>query len=49
MFDRHNIAIPADLPPGRYRIGVQVYWYGDRQPLIVGGGKYLLLDEITVH
>jgi hypothetical protein len=48
-FDRHDISIPADLPPGNYKVGVQVYWYGDRQPLSVGGNKYVTLGEIGVQ
>jgi hypothetical protein len=49
MFDRHSITIPGDLPAGRYRVGVQVYWYGDRQPLPVDGEKYAIVREIEVQ
>ncbi len=34
-FDTHTLRLPPTLPPGRYRIGVKVYWYGDQQPLPV--------------
>jgi len=52
-FDRHNIAIPADLPPGLYKIGVHVYWYGDNKPLSVTGGTanntdYAIAGQVTV-
>ncbi len=34
-FDHHNLTLPADLPPGRYAVGVKIYWYGDAKPLPV--------------
>jgi hypothetical protein len=46
-FDRHTIQIPENLPPGKYRIGVQVYWYGDRVPLPVDEGDSII-GEITI-
>src|SRR5262249_25027981 len=49
VFDRHTLSIARDLPPGLYRIGVQVYWYGDRIPLGVGGEKYAVVSEIQVE
>src|SRR5260221_11067757 len=30
-FDRHNIAIPGNLPPGEYKVGAHAYWYGDKK------------------
>ena len=36
-FDRHTLTLPADLAAGPYRIGVDVYWYGDQQRLPVSG------------
>src|SRR5258707_10323916 len=49
MFDRHNLTIPAALAPGTYRLGVQVYWYGDRKPLRVDNADYAIVGQITVH
>ncbi len=49
MFDRHTISIPRDLPPGPYKIGVQMYWYGDRVPLAVNGEKYAVIGGIQVE
>ncbi|MHB8628497.1 MAG: glycosyltransferase family 39 protein [Aggregatilineales bacterium] len=36
-FDRHTLTLPANLPPGKYQIGADVYWYGDRERLPVSG------------
>jgi Dolichyl-phosphate-mannose-protein mannosyltransferase len=47
-FDRHSLPIPRDLPPGQYRVAVQIYWYGDRVPLPVGGEKYAIIGAIQV-
>lgn len=47
-FDRHTIPIPPDMPLGTYKVGVQVYWYGDRVPLIVGGAKYAIIGEVQI-
>lgn len=48
-FDRHILTIPSDLPPGDYRIGVQVYWYGDRQPLPVNGQPYAMVGQVKIQ
>jgi hypothetical protein len=48
VFDRHTLAIPRDLPPGTYQLGVQVYWYGDRIPLPVNGQKFAILGDIKI-
>lgn len=48
-FDRHTLSLPLTLTPGTYRVGVQVYWYGDRTPLLVGTGKFTILDDILVR
>jgi hypothetical protein len=46
------MTLPANLPPGKYQIGADVYWYGDRQRLPVGGsggaGTYALLSEFQI-
>ncbi len=47
-FDRHTLALPPDLPPGTYRIGAQVYWYGDRKPLPVNRAEYAIIAEVIV-
>jgi hypothetical protein len=47
-FDRHTIPIPPDLPLGTYKVGVQVYWYGDRVPLTVAGEKYAIIGEVRL-
>jgi hypothetical protein len=47
-FDRHTIPIPPDLPLGRYKVGVQVYWFGDRVPLNVDGEKYAIIGEVKI-
>ncbi len=48
IFDRHTLTVPGDLPPDTYRIGVQVYWYGNREPLPVNGAKYAIIGEVKV-
>jgi hypothetical protein len=47
-FDRHTLTIPATLAPGIYRLGVQVYWYGDNKPLPVDNADYAIVGQITV-
>lgn len=38
VFDSRSLALAADLAPGRYTVGVKVYFYADPQPLPVQGG-----------
>jgi Dolichyl-phosphate-mannose-protein mannosyltransferase len=38
-FDRHNMMIPADLPPGVYKVGIDAYWYGDNKQLPVSAAS----------
>ncbi len=45
-FDRHTIALPTDLPTGVYKVGVDVYWYGDNQRLSVTN---LRQDSVTTQ
>ena len=52
-FDGRRLALPADLAPGRYELGVRVYWYGDGAPLPVTAperppGDYAALGTIEV-
>jgi hypothetical protein len=55
-YDTHHLALPETLPPGTYRLGLKVYWYGDRQPLPARmasqpdqpPGEYAALGEITI-
>jgi hypothetical protein len=48
QFDRHNLSIPATLAPGTYKVAVQVYWYGDRKPLLVDNANYQVVGQVTV-
>ena len=48
-FDRHTLAVPADLPPGDYRVAVRVYWFGDGVPLAVEGGDLADVAVVTVR
>jgi hypothetical protein len=52
-FDLHHLALPTALAPGSYQLGLKVYWYGDRQPLLVsqdgqGGATYVGLGTLDV-
>ncbi len=54
--DAHTVALPADLPPGRYRLEIGLYdsGTGKRLPLTAAGGvrladDRLLVDGIEVH
>ncbi|MBN1202499.1 MAG: glycosyltransferase family 39 protein [Anaerolineae bacterium] len=49
MFDRHTLALPADLPPGDYHVAVNAYWYGDLQPLVVNGEPLAEIGRVTVE
>ncbi|MBN1678889.1 MAG: glycosyltransferase family 39 protein [Anaerolineae bacterium] len=40
VFDRHTLHVPHDLAPGQYQVAVNVYWYGDLEPLAVNGQDY---------
>ncbi len=49
MFDRHELALPAGLAPGRYRVVVNTYWYGDAShPLVVNGDILSALGTIQI-
>jgi hypothetical protein len=48
MFDRHTLISPADLPDGSYTVIVNVYWYGDQQPLTVSGMDYAEIGQVVV-
>ncbi len=49
MFDRHDLAVPAGLVPGRYRVVVNAYWYGDaNNPLAVNGDIVSDLGTIQI-
>jgi hypothetical protein len=47
-FDSHTLTLPANLPPGRYDVGVKIYWYGDRKPLPVAGAEPGKADYFVV-
>jgi mannosyltransferase len=52
-FDSHRLALPPNLPPGQYQIGLKVYWYGDEKPLPVThvSGRpadYFVLRQIEI-
>lgn len=49
IFDRHSLPLAPDLLPGEYRLGVQVYWYGDPNPLDAGGERYAILGVVRVE
>jgi 4-amino-4-deoxy-L-arabinose transferase-like glycosyltransferase len=49
VFDRHTLALPPDLPPGAYTVAVNVYWYGDMQPLDAGGQTLVAVGEVAVR
>lgn len=48
MFDRHTLLLPGDLPPGSYSVVVNMYWYGDQQPLPVDGEDYAMVGQLEV-
>ncbi len=50
-FDSHSLTLPANLLPGRYDVGVKIYWYGDSKPLPVvgagpGGSDYFIVGQV---
>ncbi len=47
--DAHPLALPANLPPGDYRVRVGLYLYPDgaRLPLATGGDAYALPQPLT--
>ncbi len=49
VFDRHTLALPPDLPPGAYTVLVNVYWYGDMQPLDAGGQTLVGVGTVMVE
>lgn len=50
MAERRTVAIPADMPPGRYQLRAGVYSLASGQRLITDSGQdYVLLTEIDVH
>ncbi len=48
--DNHGLALPAELPPGEYRLAVAVYSWEDRQrlPVVTPAGSSDLLDLATI-
>lgn len=48
--DRHSVALPADLPPGTYRLAVALYRIsdGERLPLADGSGDLALVGLIEL-
>jgi hypothetical protein len=38
VFDSRSLVLPPDLAPGRYTVGIRVYFYADPEPLPVEGG-----------
>ena len=47
--DRHRLLLPPDLPPGRYRLDLGLYYPGQSDFLLpVGGGDRLALASLTV-
>jgi hypothetical protein len=49
MPDRHHLALPADLPPGRYRLDLGLYPSGQPgAPLLVEGADRLPLASLTI-
>jgi 4-amino-4-deoxy-L-arabinose transferase-like glycosyltransferase len=49
LSDRHHLALPPDLPPGRYRLDLGLYRPGQPdQPLPVQGSNRLPLASLTV-
>lgn len=49
LIDRHSLALPADLPPGRYRLDLGLYPTGAPEQLLpVGEGDRLPLADLTV-
>lgn len=47
-FDRHSLALPAGLPPGDYRVGLTVYWYGDSVPLAADGETPIMVGTLSL-
>lgn len=47
--DRHVLALPADLAPGRYRLEMGLYSPGDQESILpsVGGQDRVVLDYLT--
>ncbi|MBL8133305.1 MAG: glycosyltransferase family 39 protein [Anaerolineae bacterium] len=48
VFDRHRIALPDDLPLGRYALAVSTYWYADPRPLPTGGQPFAVVGQIEI-
>jgi len=50
VFDAHPLALPADLPPGAYTVGVKLYTYWDQAILPASdGADYALIGTLTVR
>lgn len=50
VFDAHPLALPADLPPGDYTVGVKLYTYWDQAILPTGNGAdYAIAGTLTVR
>jgi hypothetical protein len=49
VFDPHPLALPGDLPPGEYTVGVKVYTYYDGAILpTTDGADYQAIGTVTV-
>lgn len=50
IFDAHAIALPGDLPPGTYHVGVKLYrwWDGSIVPA-AGDGEYVTLGTVDIR
>ncbi len=49
VFDPHPLALPGDLPPGEYTVGVKVYTYYDGAILpTTDGADYQTIGTVTV-
>lgn len=48
IFDRHTLALPPDLLPATYQIGVKVYWYGDLEPLPANGEAMAVIGTVNI-
>lgn len=47
-FWRHSFDIPADLPPGVYRIRLYLYPWWSNQPLQVGGRDFAITGRVEI-
>lgn len=50
VFDAHPLALPPDLPPGRYTVGVKLYTYWDQAILhTADGAEYAAAGTLTLR